>query len=217
MDCCQRNSNLKSAVDYRLLIKKCSPSQIYTYSDADWAGCQDDRKSTLGYCIFLGKNLLSWSSKKQSTISRSSIEAEYKAIANVIAEILWIQSLYRELAISLSTAPLIYCDNIGVTYLSSNPAFHAYTKYIEINYYFVRDLVAEKALIVKFISSHDQIANILTKPLVFRRYCMLRSNLNVCSTLRLTRHIEAQDKEMNKILDKDSQTVLNRPWYSQLV
>ena len=177
---------LKSTVDYGLLIKKCSSSQIYAYSDANWVGCPDDRKSTSGYCIFLGKNLLSWSSKKQPTISRSSIEAEYKAIANVTAEILWIQSLFCELVISLSTAPLIYCDNIGATYLSSNPAFHAHTKHIEIDYYFVRDLVAEKALIVKFLSSHDQIANVLTKPLVSRRYCMLRSNLNVCSTLRMT-------------------------------
>jgi hypothetical protein len=165
-----------------------------------WTGCPDDNKSISGYFIFLSKNLLSWSSKKQPTISRSDTEAEYKAIANVTAEILWIQSLFRELAISLSTAPLIYCDNIGATYLSSNPAFHARTKHIEIDYYFV-----------KFISSHDQIVDVLTKPLVSRRYCKLCSNLNVCSTLQLTGHIEAQDKEMNKILDKDSQTILNSP------
>jgi hypothetical protein len=145
---------LKSTIDYGLLIQKCSSFQIYAYFDVDWSGCLDDRKSTSSYCIFLGKNLLFWSSKKQPIVSCSSTEAEYKAIANVIVEILWIKSLFCELAISLSTTPLIYCDNIGATYLFSNPAFHARTKHIEIDYYFVWDLVAEKALIVKLLSSH---------------------------------------------------------------
>ena len=138
----------------------------------------------------------------QPTVSRSNTKAEYKAIANATTKILWIQPLFRELAISLSTTPLLYCDNIGATYLSSNPTFHARTKHIEIDYYFVQDLVVEKALIVKFLSSHDHILDVLTKPLLSQRYYMLRSNLNVCSTLRLTGHIEAQDKETNKISNR---------------
>jgi hypothetical protein len=130
---------LKSTIDHGLLIKKCSSHQLFAYSDADWAGCPDDRKSTSGYCVFLGSNLLSWNSKKQPTVSRSSTEAEYKAIANAAAELIWLQALFRELGVFLSSAPILFCDNIGATYLSSNLAFHARTKHISIDYHFVRE------------------------------------------------------------------------------
>jgi hypothetical protein len=99
-------------------------------------------------------------------VSRSSTESEYKAIANTAAELTWIQKLLRELDV-ISPEPLIlYCDNIGATYLASNPIYHAHTKHIEIDYHFVRDMVAKKFLKVCFISGKDQLAEILTKPLV---------------------------------------------------
>jgi hypothetical protein len=85
---------LKFTIDHGLLNKKCSSHQLFAYSDAEWAGCPDDRKSTSGYCVFLGSNLLSWNSKKQPTVSRSSTEAEYKAIANVAVELIWLQALF---------------------------------------------------------------------------------------------------------------------------
>jgi hypothetical protein len=94
---------------------------------------------------------------------------------------MWIQSLFRDVGIILFVAPIIYCNNIGATYLSSNPTYHARTKHIEIDYRFVQDKVAEKALVVRFLSSKDQIADVLTKPLVSTRFCLLRSNLNVHS------------------------------------
>jgi hypothetical protein len=171
---------LKNTLSYGLLIKPTPPSQLFAFFDADWASCPDDRKSTSGYCIFLGRNLLSWTVKKQPTVSRSSTESEYKALANTTAELLWIQSLLKELGIFLSTAPILHCDNIGATYLTSNPIFHARTKHIEIDYHFVRDRVAQKSLIVKFLSSKDQLADILTKPLASTRFAHLRANLNVC-------------------------------------
>jgi hypothetical protein len=177
---------LKFTIDHGLLIRKCSSTQLFAYSDADWAGCPDDRKSTSGYCVFLGSNILSWSSKKQPTVSRSSTEAEYKAVANAAAELLWIQALFRDLGVFLQQAPVLFCDNIGATYLTSNPAYHARTKHIEIDYHFVRDRVASKTLVVKFLSSKDQLADALTKPLASHRFHQLKSNLNVCSpTLRL--------------------------------
>jgi hypothetical protein len=177
---------LKFTIDHGLLIRKCSSTQLFAYSDADWAGCPDDRKSTSGYCVFLGSNILSWSSKKQPTVSRSSTEAEYKAVANAAAELLWIQALFRDLGVFLQQAPVLFCDNIGATYLTSNPAYHARTKHIEIDYHFVRDCVASKTLVVNFLSSKDQLADALTKPLASHRFHQLKSNLNVCSpTLRL--------------------------------
>jgi hypothetical protein len=184
---------LKHTITHGLLIQPCHNFQLVAFSDADWAGCPDDRKSTSGFCTFLGPNLLSWHSKKQPTVSRSSTEAEYKALANATTELTWLQSLLKELGVFLTSAPVLFCDNIGATYLSSNPVFHARTKHIEIDYHFVRDRVALKTLIVKFLSSKDQLADILTKPLTSARFAILRANLNVCpNPFRLRGCIESQ-------------------------
>nr|GEZ64990.1 ribonuclease H-like domain-containing protein [Tanacetum cinerariifolium] len=111
--------------------------QQVAYSDADWAGCPTTRRWTSGYCVFLGNNLLSWSAKRQPTISRSSAEAEYHGVADAVAETCWLRKLLRELHTPLSSATLVYCDNVGVVYLSSNPIQHQRTKHIEIDIHFV--------------------------------------------------------------------------------
>nr|GEW16869.1 ribonuclease H-like domain-containing protein [Tanacetum cinerariifolium] len=117
-------------------------SPLIAYSDADWAGCLATRRSTSGYCVFLGDNLLTWSSKRQDTLSRSSDEAEYRGVANDVAETSWIRNLVRELHTPLFTATLVYCDNGGAVYMSANPVQHQRTKHIEISIHFVRDKVA---------------------------------------------------------------------------
>ncbi|GJW01531.1 ribonuclease H-like domain-containing protein [Tanacetum coccineum] len=101
-----------------------STTDLVAYSDADWAGCPTTRRSTFGYCVFLGNNLLSWSSKRQPTLSRSSAEAEYRGVANVVVETCWFRNLLRELHTPLSSATLVYCDNVSVVYLSCNPVQH---------------------------------------------------------------------------------------------
>ncbi|XP_019091190.1 PREDICTED: uncharacterized protein LOC109128754 [Camelina sativa] len=102
-----------------------SPVKLHGFSDADWAGDTDDYISTNGYVIYLGRNPISWSSKKQSGVARSSTEAEYRAVAKTTAELCWLSSLYSELRIQLPSALVIYCDNIGATYLCANPVFHS--------------------------------------------------------------------------------------------
>ncbi|XP_026437054.1 uncharacterized protein LOC113335136, partial [Papaver somniferum] len=88
-------------------------SELIAYCDSDMDGCLDTRKSTLGYCVFVGGNLVSWSAKKQHTISRSSTEAEYKSLANAAAEILWLSYLFDELFVKLSLPCKLFCDNFG--------------------------------------------------------------------------------------------------------
>jgi hypothetical protein len=109
---------------------------ISGFSDTDWAGYLDGRRSMRGFAIFLGSNLLSWSARKQPTVPRSSTKAEYKAHANATVKIMWIQTLLAELRLAQPSAASLWCDNLGATYLSANPVFHARTKHIEVDYHF---------------------------------------------------------------------------------
>jgi histone deacetylase 1/2 len=137
---------VSSTVSHGLHIRSSSSSLLSAFFDADWAGSSDDRRSMGGYAIFYGPNLIAWSARKQATVSHSSTESEYKALANATAELIWVQSLLRQLGVSQQRPPVLWCDNIGATYLSSNPVFHARTKHIEVDHHFVRERVAQKQL-----------------------------------------------------------------------
>jgi histone deacetylase 1/2 len=156
---------LKGTMTYGLHITKSSSLDITAYSDADWAGCPDTRRSTSGYCVFLGDNLVAWSSKRQPTVSRSSAEAEYRAVANAVSETCWLRQLLGELRRPLKKATLVFCDNISAQYLATNPVQHQRTKHIEIDLHFVRDKVALGEVKVLHVPSNSQFADIFTKGL----------------------------------------------------
>lgn len=118
-------------------------------------------------------------SKKQKSIARSSTEAEYHVVASAAAEILWIKFLILELGIKIPSIPLIYCDNVGATYLCANLVFHSRMKYIAIDFHFVRNKVQEGELCVSEVSSIDHLANALTKPLSSARLQVLRVKIGV--------------------------------------
>jgi hypothetical protein len=158
---------------------KSSSTTITMFADADWAGCPNDHRSTGGFAVFFGTNLVSWSARKQETVSRSSIEVEYKALPNATAEVMWIQTLLKELEVPSPRSAQLWFDNIGATYLTSNLIFHTRMKHIEVDYHFVRERVAQGSLEVRPISTRDQVAHGFTKPLTLRLLNQFKSNLNM--------------------------------------
>uniref|UniRef100_A0A2N9F0E1 Reverse transcriptase Ty1/copia-type domain-containing protein n=1 Tax=Fagus sylvatica TaxID=28930 RepID=A0A2N9F0E1_FAGSY len=167
---------LKGTLNHGLLFRPSSLT-LQAYADADWAGNSDDRRSTSGYVVFLGSTPITWVSKKQSTVSRSSTEAEYRSLASATAEVFWIRTVLKDLGVFLLDPPLLWCDNLSTIALASNPVFHAKTKHIEVDYHFIREKVVRRDIVVKFISTTDQLADILTKCLSSPSFHRLRENL----------------------------------------
>ncbi|KAI3730927.1 hypothetical protein L1987_62108 [Smallanthus sonchifolius] len=172
---------IQGTSEFGLLLGPTPQLSLLAYTDADWAGCPDTRRSTSGYCVYLGDNLISWSSKRQSTIARSSAEAEYRGVANVVAEICWLRNLLLELHRPLSRATLIYCDNVSAIYLSGNPVQHQRTKHIELDIHFVREHVQRGNVRILHVPSRYQIADIFTKGLPRILFEDFRSSLSIHS------------------------------------
>ncbi|GJX46111.1 ribonuclease H-like domain-containing protein [Tanacetum coccineum] len=166
-------------LDYGLQLFSSSTTDLVAYPDADWAGYLTTRRSTLGYYVFHGNNLLSWSSKRQPSLSHSSAEAEYRGVANAVAETCWLLNLRCELHTPLSSATLVYCDNVSAVYLSCNPVQHQRVKYIEIDIHFVCDLVADGQVRVLDVPSRYQFADIFIKGLPTALFEEFQSCLSV--------------------------------------
>jgi hypothetical protein len=156
---------LRGTPRHGVLLRASSSTALTAYTDADWAGCPDTRRSTSGYCIFLGDALISWSSKRQAVVSRSSAEAEYRGVANAAAECCWLRNLLCELAVGINKATIIFCDNVSVVYLSDNPVHHKRTKHVELDIHFVRERTALGQLKVLHVPTQHQFADIMTKGL----------------------------------------------------
>ncbi|GJR78435.1 ribonuclease H-like domain-containing protein [Tanacetum coccineum] len=170
---------VRGTLDYGLQLFSSSTTDLVAYSDADWASCPTTRRSTSGYCVFLSNNLLSWSSKRQPTLSRSSAEAEYRYVVDAVAKTCLLRNLLRELHTSLSSATLVYCDNVSVVYMSSTLIQHQCTKHIEIDIHFVRDLVVVRQVRVLYVTSKYQCADLFTKGLPTASFEEFRTSLSV--------------------------------------
>jgi hypothetical protein len=171
---------LKGTIDHGLWYTKGS-LHLQAFCDSDWAGNPDDRRSTTGIGIVLGSSLISWTAKKQSVVARSSTEAEYRAMALATTDLFWLRMLFKDLGIPLFSTPHLWCDNIRALALASNPVYHARTKHIEVDYHFIRETVLNGDISIKYISTHDQLADIFTKGLSSTRFSFLRDKLMVCS------------------------------------
>ncbi|KAL0561798.1 hypothetical protein IC582_002241 [Cucumis melo] len=155
---------LKGTPGQGILMKQNSTNTVVGFSDADWAG-SCDRKSTTGFCTFVGGNLVTWKSKKQNVVARSSAEAEYRAMASTASELIWIKHLLHDMQIECSEPIQMFCDNQAARHIASNPVFHERTKHIEVDCHFIRDKVQSKEIEIPFIRSQEQLADIFTKAL----------------------------------------------------
>ncbi|XP_038895824.1 secreted RxLR effector protein 161-like [Benincasa hispida] len=169
---------LKSSPRHGILISPTKTLRLQAFSDFDWASYSDTRKSTSGFCIFLGDTLVSWKSKKQSVVSRSSIEAEYRALASMACEIVWLTSLLKDLCFPIVQLCIIFCDNQAVIYLATNLAFHERTKHIELDCHFVREIV-EGSLKLFPVQSKGQLVDIFTKALPAPAYFSILCKLGI--------------------------------------
>ena len=158
------------------------PLSLTAFSDADWAGDPTDRRFTTGLLVFLGPNPISWSAKKQPTVSCSSTEAEYRALATTAAELSWLRILFKELRIFLPYVPVLWCDNVSAIAFSANLVFHSRIKHLEVDYHYVREKVLRRDLKVGFVSRKDNMADIFTKPLSAPPFLSFHSKLLVDSS-----------------------------------
>jgi hypothetical protein len=177
---------LKGTLDYGFQLHRSTVTSLVAYFDVDWVGCPDTHCSTSGYDVFLGNNLVSWSSKQQHIVSRSSAKAEYWVVANAVAKTCWLGQLLQELHQPIQQATLVYCDNISDVYLSTNLVQHQCNKHIEIDLHFEWDKVATDTVHVLHVPTTSQYADIFTKGLPSSLFCEFQSSLNVRSTTALT-------------------------------
>jgi hypothetical protein len=187
---------LKGFVDHGLHYHKGSLT-LNALCDSDWAGNPDDRRSTTGFGIFFGPNLISWSAKKQHIVSRSSTEAEYRSLSLTTAELFWIRMVLWEMHISLPSPPTLWCDNSGALALASNPVFHARTKHIEVDVHFVHEKVANRDIQLHHLSTLEQLADIFTKGHTADRFCYLRDKLKVVPPLSLRGGVKDNSQSQN--------------------
>jgi len=171
---------LKSSPGKGLLFSKHGHFRIEAFTDADWAGSLDDRRSTSGYCTLVGGNLVTWRSKKQNVVARSSAEAEYRAMAQGVCEILWVQKLLAELGLLEREKLSLFCDNKAAISIAQNPVQHDRTKHIEIDRHFIKEKVTSGILNLCYVASEKQLADVFTKGLSKQMFHTLVFKLGMC-------------------------------------
>ena len=176
---------IKGTINFGLLYSFSNDYKLVGYSDSDWGGDVDDRKSTTGFVFFMGDTAFTWMSKKQPIVTLSTCEAEYVAATSSVCHAIWLRNLLKELSLAQEEPTEICVDNKSAIALSKNPVFHDRSKHIDTRYHFIRECIARKEVQIKYVKSQDQAADIFTKPLKQEDFVKFRSLLGVTgSSLR---------------------------------
>ena len=170
---------LKGTPRYGLVYRKSKDFKLVGYSDSDWAGCLESRKSTSGYVFLLGNSVISWASKKQPVVALSTTEAEYIALCLAAQEAVWLRRLLKSVQLEQKEATKICEDNQGAISISKNPRDTQRTKHIDIRFHFVRESIHKNVLTIEKCESRDQIADTLTKSLPRLAFEKLRNAMNI--------------------------------------
>ncbi|KAJ0578613.1 putative RNA-directed DNA polymerase [Helianthus annuus] len=167
-----------------LLFKKSDCFDLTCFADSDRAKCLNTRKSVTGYCVFLGHDLISWKSKKQSTVSRSSGEAEYRAMCSATCELIWIVNLLSELKVCCKVPIQLYCDSSAAISIAANPVFHERTKHFELDLYFLMEKIASGFVQTVKVDSESQLADLFTKGLSARLHELFCEKLGLVNVFK---------------------------------
>nr|XP_043614638.1 secreted RxLR effector protein 161-like [Erigeron canadensis] len=170
---------LKTTPGQGILLPKDEGMNLVAYADSDWLGCPLTRRSRTGYIVFFGGAPISWKTNKQSAVSLSSAEAEYRAMATTVSEIIWLRWLLQELGVTQTCPTTLFCDNQAARHIANSPVFHERTKHVEMDCYFVRERVVTKEICTMAIDSKLQLADLLTKGLGAAQLRFLLGKLGV--------------------------------------
>ena len=166
---------LKGTVDYGIQYTRGESGECIGYSDADWAGDINDRRSTSGYLFMISGGAVTWRSKKQGCVALSTAEAEYMALASTAQESVWLRMLTAQLGSSSEGPTVIYEDNQSAMAMCKNPQFHGRSKHIDIKHHYIREQVASNHIKLVYCPSNEMIADMFTKELACEQFCALRS------------------------------------------
>lgn len=170
---------LKSDPDQGILLRSNANFQILGWCDSDWGSCPLTRRSVTGYFVQIGASPVSWKIRKQKTVSRSSAEAEYRALAVLVQELIWLKHMLNTLGISHPQPMIVHCDSKSAIYIATNPVFHERTKHIEMDLHFVRDEVLTRTIRLQHVSTQSQLADIFTKAIGRDGFHSFRSKLGI--------------------------------------
>ena len=172
---------LAGAPGQGILLANHSQAKLSAYCDSDWAGCPSTRRSTTGFCILLGGSPISWKSKRQSVVARSTAEAEYRSIAMTVCEVMWLKHLLKDLGVKNMGSTPLHCDNQAALAIASNPVHHEKTKHVDIDCHFIRDTTTAGIITPAYIPSQHQLADVFTKVLPTKQHQSLLHKLGVQS------------------------------------